>query len=178
MNKNLLFNRFLILTLIASTMGIAGVVAAKTIPQASVNTMGDSGAQTKIEGSVDLTVTASPTDTKIVDITPTTRPTNTPTTIPTSIPTAVITPKVTASGGCIVTLFGQKYDVASLRRSHSGGDIFKCDTDMSSVYQGQHGNNLNQMQRYLIGSNGTVANPQPTNFSEDKKDDDREEDDD
>lgn len=60
---------------------------------------------------------------------------------------------------CIITLFGNKYDVTSLTTTHSGGNVFSCGTDMTTVYQGQHGTNLSRMQPYLITSNsgGTTS---------------------
>ncbi len=83
------------------------------------------------------------------------------------VPTGtVITPKPTTAQiaqnatGCIITLSGQQYNVTSLRQSHSGGDIFNCGTDMTSVYQGKHGSNLSRMQKYLvstIGTGGTIS---------------------
>ena len=63
------------------------------------------------------------------------------------------------SNACIVTLFGQQYDVTTLRSTHSGGDIFKCGTDMTAVYQNRHGTNLSRMQPYLISPAATSTNP-------------------
>jgi hypothetical protein len=55
-----------------------------------------------------------------------------------------------ATATCIITIDGQKYDVASLRNTHTGGDVFQCGTDMSAVFHGKHGNNLQMIQQYLI----------------------------
>lgn len=67
----------------------------------------------------------------------------------------------TNTNQCIITLFGNRYDVTSLRKTHSGGDIFKCGTDMTTVYQGRHGTNLARMQPYLLtggsGSTGSTS---------------------
>ena len=52
--------------------------------------------------------------------------------------------------GCIVTIDGNKYDVTNLKKTHSGGDIFVCNTDMSNSYHNQHGTNLARMERYLV----------------------------
>jgi len=60
----------------------------------------------------------------------------------------------TNNGRCIVTLAGNKYDVTTLRSSHSGGDVFKCGTDMTALYKSQHGTNLSRMQRYLVTASG------------------------
>lgn len=54
---------------------------------------------------------------------------------------------------CIVTLFSKKFDVTPLQTSHSGGNIFNCGTDMTAVYQSQHGNDLSRMQPYLVSDN-------------------------
>lgn len=44
----------------------------------------------------------------------------------------------TVSNACIVTIEGQKYDVTTLRRTHSGGDVFVCNTDMTNTFFSQH----------------------------------------
>lgn len=65
-------------------------------------------------------------------------------------------PSPSGSSKCIITLFGGQYDVTSLRSSHSGGDVFKCGTDQTVLYQSKHGNNLVPMQPYLVtNSNGS-----------------------
>jgi hypothetical protein len=51
---------------------------------------------------------------------------------------------------CIITIDGQKYDVESLRNTHTGGDVFQCGTDMSAVFHGKHGDRLQMIQRYLV----------------------------
>lgn len=64
---------------------------------------------------------------------------------------------------CLVTLFGQTFDVTSLRSTHPGGDIFVCGTDMTSVYQSQHGSSLARMQPYLYNpQNSSPSAPAPT----------------
>jgi len=55
-----------------------------------------------------------------------------------------------ASQDCIITIDGSKYDVTTLRSTHTGGDVFQCGTDMSAVFHGQHGNNLRLIQKYLV----------------------------
>jgi hypothetical protein len=68
--------------------------------------------------------------------------TSQPTTAPQPIP---------VTSGCIITLDGAKYDVTSLRSSHSGGDIFSCNSDMSAMFWGKHGQGIfNKMQQYRI----------------------------
>ncbi|MEI6728863.1 MAG: hypothetical protein WCK98_04435 [bacterium] len=65
-----------------------------------------------------------------------------------------------SNSSCIVTISGNTYDVTSLRKTHSGGDIFACATDMTGTYQGKHGTNLGLIQRYLTtasGASGSVS---------------------
>ena len=51
---------------------------------------------------------------------------------------------------CIITIDGQKYDVESLRNTHTGGDIFQCGTDMSAAFHRKHDDNLQMIQKYLV----------------------------
>ena len=67
-------------------------------------------------------------------------------------------PNANAAGTCIVTIFGKQYDVAPLQTSHSGGNVFTCGTDMSSVYQGMHGTNISKIASFLV----TTPTPTPT----------------
>lgn len=62
--------------------------------------------------------------------------------------------KAKVAGRCIITLFGIKYDVTDLQRTHTKGVTFVCGTDMSVVYQGQHRTDMRRMQPYLIKSGG------------------------
>lgn len=67
--------------------------------------------------------------------TPTTQ--NTPSNSNTS--TTPSTPaKVSNSNNCIITISGQKYDVTELLTTHSGGNIFKCGQDNTSIFFSQH----------------------------------------
>ncbi len=59
-------------------------------------------------------------------------------------------PTPSAEAACIIAIDGRKYDVTTLRNTHSGGDVFSCGTDMSSVFHGQHGGNLRLIQPYLV----------------------------
>jgi hypothetical protein len=54
------------------------------------------------------------------------------------------------NGRCVVTVFKRQYDVTALRSTHTGGDIFKCGTDMSAAYQKQHGSSTKMIEKYLI----------------------------
>ncbi|RJR27026.1 hypothetical protein C4561_04600 [candidate division WWE3 bacterium] len=70
---------------------------------------------------------------------------------------------------CIVTLWGNQYDVTTLRSSHPGGNIFVCGTDMTSEYQSQHGTNLSMMQKYLLnGSNSPTGSGTISDFDDDE----------
>lgn len=59
------------------------------------------------------------------------------------------------SNACIITLFGNKYDVTTLQDTHSGGNVFVCGTDQTALYQSQHGNNVDRMQPYLVTAGGS-----------------------
>lgn len=50
---------------------------------------------------------------------------------------------------CLVKISGKIYNVYSLRTTHSGGDIFTCNTDMTQSYISQHGSNLSRMEKYI-----------------------------
>jgi cytochrome b involved in lipid metabolism len=82
----------------------------------------------------------------------TTQTTNTSTT-----QTTASTASVTNNNKCIVTIFGKRYDVTPLQTNHPGGNIFNCGTDMTAVYQGQHGSNLSRMQPYLMTDSTTTG---------------------
>ena len=52
---------------------------------------------------------------------------------------------------CIITVRGEKYNVKDFRNMHKGGNIFKCDTDMTEAFNNQHGEReLQKMQKYLV----------------------------
>ncbi|HXK52828.1 hypothetical protein H6802_01670 [Candidatus Nomurabacteria bacterium] len=52
---------------------------------------------------------------------------------------------------CIITINSQKYDVTNFKDLHSGGDIFECNTDMTAVFNSQHGRGiLRQMEKFKI----------------------------
>lgn len=52
---------------------------------------------------------------------------------------------------CIIVVDSIQYDVTSFRNLHSGGDIFQCGTDMSSIFHGQHDNSfIGKMSQYKI----------------------------
>lgn len=60
-------------------------------------------------------------------------------------------PQVVVDTRCLITISGKTYDVTTYRKQHSGGDIFKCGKDMTSIFFSKHGNSyLKQMQEYLV----------------------------
>ncbi|MFZ2152751.1 MAG: hypothetical protein WAV41_01705 [Microgenomates group bacterium] len=63
--------------------------------------------------------------------------------------------RVNAAAPCIITVFGQQYDVAPLQTGHSGGNIFVCGTDMTASYQSMHGTDVSRIAAYLITSTPT-----------------------
>ncbi|MEI7579407.1 MAG: cytochrome b5 domain-containing protein [bacterium] len=71
--------------------------------------------------------------------------------IGTLIPTATVK-TTTKSNACIVTIQGVKYDVTSLRNTHSGGNVFTCNTDMTQTFFSQHNQRFleNSMKKYKI----------------------------
>lgn len=100
----------------------------------------------------------NPSPTTTITIPPTKntrRTTNSPVT---SIPTTALARQnaVTAAptidpSACIVTVNGQRYDVTQYQYQHSGGNIFNCGTDMSSIFSSKHSiRYLDMMKAYLI----------------------------
>jgi hypothetical protein len=118
--------------------------------------------------------------------------TKTPTPFPTMalLPTQKPLSASTSTNSCIVTLFGQQFDVTQLRSTHSGGNIFTCGTDMTATYQSKHGTSLARMARYAVASGsgsvpgsssgGTIGStgpsgivgPSSVSFREEERDDD------
>lgn len=70
--------------------------------------------------------------------------TNTQPIIQTTSPTSV-------SNKCIIVIDGSSYDVTIFKKIHSGGNVFKCGTDMSQIFWSRHGQiMLDFMQRYKV----------------------------
>jgi len=78
-----------------------------------------------------------------------------------TITTSSSTSSVVTSNKCIVTIKGSKYDVTTLRNSHSGGDIFICNSDMTTSFNNQHGNDLARIKQYLVTTSGTKTTVKP-----------------
>ncbi len=56
----------------------------------------------------------------------------------------------TTAGSCIITVNGSSYDVTRLEKTHSGGNVFKCGTDNTSIFARQHGTNYKLIAKYKI----------------------------
>ena len=72
----------------------------------------------------------------------TTAPKIVPTVAPTTTPTIAPTQK---PSGCVIQIDGVKYEITALTRSHSGGNVFTCGTDMSAIFWGRHNARILQM---------------------------------
>lgn len=62
-----------------------------------------------------------------------------------------------AATGCIVTVFDKQYDVTPLRKTHTGGDVFTCGTDMSAAYEANHGTKVGMIAKYLVSSDTVTS---------------------
>lgn len=70
---------------------------------------------------------------------------------PTGVATVRPTARPTPDPRCIITIDNNRYNVTDFRNMHSGGDIFACGTDMSSIFHQQHSQRfLDFMQQYRI----------------------------
>ncbi|MCK9368631.1 hypothetical protein M0R04_01500 [Candidatus Dojkabacteria bacterium] len=69
---------------------------------------------------------------------------------PASLPTGVANITSTPSS-CIITVSGVKYDVTTYKNLHSGGNIFVCGTDMTTVFLSKHNSSyLTIMAKYKV----------------------------
>jgi cytochrome b involved in lipid metabolism len=66
-------------------------------------------------------------------------------------PTATSKP-ATPKPACVVMVSGKKYDVSQLRNTHSGGNVFVCNTDMTNTFFSKHNQQMlnTTMVKYLI----------------------------
>lgn len=80
---------------------------------------------------------------------------------------------VEAATPCVVTIFGQQYDVSSLGTTHSGprgttfvsiggSAFFQCGADMTAVYQGMHGTDVTRLIPYIYTSPTVTTTPTTT----------------
>jgi hypothetical protein len=78
----------------------------------------------------------------------------TPKTTPKAVPTKkedTSAPTPTPDTRCIIVIDGAQYNVTQLRSTHSGGDIFTCQTDMSAIFWSRHNQDIFQkLQKYRI----------------------------
>ncbi len=52
---------------------------------------------------------------------------------------------------CVIIVRGEKYDVSDFRNKHKGGNIFKCNEDMTEAFNKQHGDKqFKDLQKYKI----------------------------
>lgn len=70
---------------------------------------------------------------------------------------------VSASGSCIIQIFGKNYDIAPFRNKHAGGDVFKCGTDMSNAYKSAHGTNVSGLAIYETTADLASSDPSQLN---------------
>lgn len=102
-------------------------------------------------GTPSPSASAVPSATVKATAKPTTRPVGAaPQTPAPKTPAPSVTPPPKPSG-CIIQIDGVRYEISSLQRTHSGGNVFTCGSDMSAIFWGRHNQNIWQMmQRYRI----------------------------
>jgi hypothetical protein len=143
-------------TLGSGVMGTTRLAESLQTPLPPAHQLTQANLPTPTDSNLAPTSPLRPTQTPL----PKLKPTNPKIILPPSTTLTTLSTSVTFNNNsrCLITLFGQQYDVTSLRSTHSGGDVFACGTDMSAVYQGQHGTSLARMAPYLVTS---FALPQP-----------------
>lgn len=68
-----------------------------------------------------------------------------------TVVTKVQTPTAGPAPLCTITIDNVKYNISSFRNIHSGGDIFKCSSDMSNDFWSKHGQKqLSVIQKYRL----------------------------
>jgi hypothetical protein len=159
-----IFPKLLLLTFTGATIGTSTMAGLKVASDWNSGSVKENSA---ISIDVSATATPEPERENLVVKSPT----------PTQEPKPT-TPQLADSNSCLVTLFGQQFDVAPLMNTHSGGNIFVCNTDMTATYQKEHGTDLSRMSQFRIGASSTVKSSLDLKlFSDDdndKENDDRE----
>jgi cytochrome b involved in lipid metabolism len=51
---------------------------------------------------------------------------------------------------CLISVNGKTYNVTQLKNTHSGGDIFKCGSDMTLSFNSMHSNNYSLIEKYVV----------------------------
>lgn len=123
---------------------VKSITVPKQIPRQSSAQMPATNSTTKTPSSTNSVRTPVSTGKS------TTAPVSASTPVPTRTPTpAPAAPPV--DNRCIITISGNRYNVTQFRSIHSGGDIFKCGTDMTAVFLSQHpASYLQKMSQYKI----------------------------
>lgn len=62
----------------------------------------------------------------------------------------IFTQPAAPEGKCIITVSNSQYDVTTLKNSHSGGNVFECGTDMTELFESQHGGDISRIEEYKI----------------------------
>ena len=70
--------------------------------------------------------------------------------------------KVNAASSCIITISGIQYDVTTLQTNHSGGNVFVCGTDMTTLFMSMptHAADLARLAPYVYIA--PTSTPTPT----------------
>lgn len=103
--------------------------------------------------TVSAVATEVPTQNVVKEIAPTqTNPIPLATATPTAQPKqAAPQEKKQLAGGCLVKIHDGVYDLAEFKKIHSGGDIFQCNSDMTSIFSQTHPQSyLNQIAKYRV----------------------------
>ncbi len=78
-------------------------------------------------------------------------PTSSPAPTTSSAPTDVPQAQPATSPGCLVQIKGVSYDLQAFRAIHEGGDIFQCNTDMTTIFSDEHPDSyLQQLEQYRL----------------------------
>lgn len=139
--------------------GIVKYAAARPVPAVQMdlqNVITDSAQIAPTVASNPQTSKVPPATVKPTPATP--KPTTKPSTpsptkasTPSSTPAPTVAPATPKPAGCIIQIDGVKYNITSLVKTHSGGNVFTCGTDMSAIFWGKHNAKILQiMQQYRI----------------------------
>lgn len=133
---NKLFPKLLLLTFTGASLGTSTMAGLKVASHWNTESARESSGVI-----IDLLPTSTPAESELEKspATPSPRPT---------------TPQLPKSNTCVVTIFGEQFDVFPLKKTHQGGDIFICETDMTATYQKQHGTDLSRMAPYRLNISG------------------------